>query len=114
MSKLKIYAGAGGEDALSCAFAVAMIFQDAGMVYDGELERVITMHDDSERILRAKIDSGVYRVIRISPYDPLHRRHTSFCRVEVDGHFDDKIHTTYCYAPYQQITYHRTGEALKW
>ena len=40
---------------------------------------------------RLKSESGIHRLVRISPFDANHRRHTSFAAVHVYPEIDDKI-----------------------
>lgn len=69
--KVKFIAETQGEEAgiKSCSFTV-----------DGE---------NAYGVMNA--ESGVHRLVRLSPFDSAHRRHTSFAQVEVYPSFDDDV-----------------------
>ncbi len=83
---ISIFAGVGGEDAKDWAKMLLRMYQKyaAGknwpmrMLSDNTLE--ITGDDAYEKL---KNESGVHRLVRISPYDAKKLRHTSFALVEV-------------------------------
>lgn len=99
---LSIHAGAGGTDA--CDFAAILL-----RMYCRWLERstytfnlVETYAGDETGYRRAvlqvqgeyafgylKSEIGVHRLVRISPFDANHRRHTAFCGVDVTPETDD-------------------------
>jgi protein subunit release factor B len=60
-----ISAGAGGEDAQDFARMLRVMYD----AWDGPLHR----------------EPGVHRLVRVSPFDAQHRRHTAFAAVDVDG-----------------------------
>ena len=57
--------------------------------------------------LRSEI--GTHRLIRLSPFDAAHRRHTSFAKVEVLPDIDDTIEITICPDDIETDTYRSTG-----
>lgn len=83
---MTIHSGAGGEDALDWS---GMLFE----MYRKYCERVgwefLVLNDLSAEIRgrfafgTLKGESGVHRLVRISPYDANKRRHTSFALIEV-------------------------------
>lgn len=56
-------------------------------------------------------ESGLFRLVRVSPYDPEQRRHTVFARVIVDGvsDYDTEPRRSFVLDPYQMATDHKTG-----
>jgi peptide chain release factor 2 len=57
----------------------------------------------------AKTESGVHRLVRISPYDSSARRHTSFSSVWVYPVIDDNIEVTYNESDLRIDTYRASG-----
>ena len=56
-----------------------------------------------------KAESGVHRLVRISPFDSNARRHTSFCSVYVTAIIDDEIDITINPADLKIDTYRASG-----
>lgn len=99
-----IQAGAGGTE--SCDWANILLrmytryFQQAGYEYE---EMDITPGEEAGvRSITLKVsgpfafgklscETGVHRLVRISPFDSQNRRHTSFSAVDVTPEFDDDI-----------------------
>lgn len=83
---ISIYAGVGGEDAKDWVRMLLHMYQKYSekkswphrFLNDHTLEIV---HADAYE--RLKEESGVHRLVRISPYDAKKLRHTSFALVEV-------------------------------
>ena len=57
----------------------------------------------------AKVESGVHRLVRISPYDSAARRHTSFSSVWVYPVIDDNIEVEYNESDLRIDTYRASG-----
>ncbi|QJU57657.1 peptide chain release factor 2 [Sphingomonas sp. AP4-R1] len=57
----------------------------------------------------AKTESGVHRLVRISPYDSAARRHTSFASVWVYPEIDDNIEVSYNESDLRIDTYRASG-----
>jgi peptide chain release factor 2 len=57
----------------------------------------------------AKTESGVHRLVRISPYDSAARRHTSFASVWVYPEIDDDIEVSYNESDLRIDTYRASG-----
>ena len=71
---------------------------------------VIDVWLDCETSANFDNETGVHQITRISPLDPLHRRHTSFVSVSVDGAIcgDSRVRR-YTLDPYERIKDVRTG-----
>lgn len=97
-----IHAGAGGSDATDCAEILLNMYErffaKQGLKYSylnyqrGDICGVksVTLEitgDYAYGLLKG--EQGVHRFIRISPFDPSGKRHTSFCSVDVIPEFDD-------------------------
>lgn len=101
---LQINAGAGGTEAQDWAGIVLRMYTrwadkrglKAAMmdIQDGEVAGVksATLEITGEAAFGwLKSESGVHRLVRISPYDSSARRHTSFCSVAVTPVVDEEI-----------------------
>lgn len=103
-SVINIFAGAGGDDAEDF---VDMIFNMYRKFCEGRGWNVDILHkhandhggyrnitfevDDKNVFGELKGESGVHRLVRISPFDSNNKRHTSFVMVEVLPKFDKNI-----------------------
>lgn len=101
---LSVHAGAGGTDAQDWAemllrmylrwterqnFKTRMI-----EVSDGEeagIKSATVMVDGPYAYGFLKCEKGVHRLVRLSPFDAAHRRHTSFAQVEVMPQIDEAV-----------------------
>lgn len=101
---LQINAGAGGTEAQDWAGIVLRMYtrwaEKRGLkaammdIQDGEVAGIksATLEITGEAAFGwLKSESGVHRLVRISPYDSNARRHTSFCSVAVTPVVDDEI-----------------------
>ncbi|MCY4543080.1 MAG: peptide chain release factor 2 [Rhodobacteraceae bacterium] len=101
---LEIKSGAGGTESCDWVLILARMYERWAQKRGYELE---TIHEnrDAEAGLRAKTvkvsgkhaygwlktESGVHRLVRISPFDSSSRRHTSFSTVSVTPVVDDAV-----------------------
>lgn len=102
---LSINAGAGGTEAQDWADMLYRMYMRYADKHGYKLETVEYNEGDAAGIKGAtlliqgpyayghlKAESGVHRLVRISPYDSNARRHTSFASVFVWAEVDDDIH----------------------
>lgn len=104
---LTVYAGAGGIDAQDWAQMLVRMYLHWAEAHAFAAEVIDWMDGDEAGIKRAAIEidgpwvygylkgeKGVHRLVRLSPFDGAHRRHTSFALVEVVPVLDDDIRIT--------------------
>jgi len=104
---LQINAGAGGTEAADWAGIIFRMYMRWAEQHDYKLAVLDKQDADVAGIKSAtleisgpnaygwlKSESGVHRLVRISPYDSNARRHTSFCSVSVTPVVDDDIDIT--------------------
>jgi peptide chain release factor 2 len=103
-SYLEIHAGAGGTESQDWASMLLRMYTRWAERRRFKVE-VLEMHDGEEAGIKSatllvkghnaygwlKTESGVHRLVRISPYDSNARRHTSFASVWVYPVIDDSI-----------------------
>jgi len=93
---LAIHAGAGGTDAQDWAQMLLRMYLRWAERRGFKVEIVAEMPGDEAGVKSATVnirgdyafgylrsERGVHRLVRLSPFDSAHRRHTSFCLVEV-------------------------------
>lgn len=119
----EVHAGAGGSDATDCAeillkmyerffqkqnFKYAYIAYQAGDICG--VKSATLRVEGSYPYGLLKGEKGVHRFIRISPFDPSGKRHTSFCSVDVIPEFsDDEIDITISNDSLKIDTYRASG-----
>ncbi len=77
---LAIHAGAGGTDSQDWAAMLERMYLRWAEARGFETE-ILDITEGEEGYLRS--EKGVHRLVRLSPFDAAHRRHTSFALVEV-------------------------------
>ena len=101
---LSIHSGAGGTESQDWAKMLMRMFLRYGDTRKYQTEILEEMPGDEAGIKsttvrfvgeyaygRLKAERGVHRLVRLSPFDANHRRHTSFALVEVMPEIDDTV-----------------------
>ena len=104
---LAIHAGAGGTDAQDWAEMLLRMYLRWAEAGGYEADVVDRLHGEEAGVKRVMItvsgpyaygylraERGVHRLVRLSPFDAAHRRHTSFTLVEVWPDLGDEIPVT--------------------
>ena len=102
---LAIHAGAGGTDAQDWAQMLLRMFLRWAERRGFQTEILDSLEGDGEGLKSAtvgiagayaygylKAERGVHRLVRLSPFDSAHRRHTSFVLVEVWPDLGNEVH----------------------
>jgi peptide chain release factor 2 len=101
---LTIYSGAGGTESQDWAEMLLRMYLRWAEQHDYQADLLETMPGDEAGIKSATIsvvgryaygylksERGVHRLVRLSPFDAAHRRHTSFALVEVMPDIEEDI-----------------------
>jgi peptide chain release factor 2 len=104
---LAIHAGAGGTDAQDWADMLLRMYLRWAETHDFRTEIVDRLTGDEAGIKRVMVtvsgtyaygylraERGVHRLVRLSPFDAAHRRHTSFALVEAWPDIGDEVDVT--------------------
>lgn len=119
---LKINAGAGGTESLDWAEMLMRMYLRWGEKNDYKI-RQLDFQDGDEAGIKTvtleftgdyaygylKSESGVHRLVRLSPFDANHKRHTSFASVFVSPLVDDNIDIVVNTADITWETYRASG-----
>ncbi|KQS04042.1 peptide chain release factor 2 [Sphingomonas sp. Leaf357] len=119
---VEINAGAGGTESQDWAGMLSRMYQRWGERHGLKVE-LIDHHSGEQAGIKsatlllkgenaygyAKTESGVHRLVRISPYDSAARRHTSFASVWVYPVVDDNIQVEYNESDLRIDTYRASG-----
>ena len=119
---LEVHAGAGGTESQDWANMLLRMYTRWAERRKFKVE-VLEMHDGEEAGIKSatllikghnaygwlKTESGVHRLVRISPYDSNARRHTSFASVWVYPVIDDTIEIEVSEADVRIDTYRASG-----
>ncbi len=101
---LSIYAGAGGTESQDWAAMLLRMYLRWAEQNEYEAEILDTMHGEEAGVKSVTVsvagpyaygylrsEKGVHRLVRLSPFDSAHRRHTSFALVEVMPDIEGEI-----------------------
>jgi peptide chain release factor 2 len=101
---VKVQAGAGGTEACDWAQMLVRMYTRWGERHDCQVELIDELRNDEAGIRTATLhvsgdyafghlqsESGVHRLVRISPFDANARRHTSFAAVDVTPDIEGTI-----------------------
>ena len=119
---VEVNAGAGGTESQDWAGMLARMYQRWAERHGLKVE-LIDQHSGEQAGIKsatlllkgenaygyAKTESGVHRLVRISPYDSAARRHTSFASVWVYPVVDDNIEVNYNESDLRIDTYRASG-----
>ena len=119
---VEINAGAGGTESQDWAGMLSRMYQRWGERHGLKVE-LVDQHSGEQAGIKsatlllkgenaygyAKTESGVHRLVRISPYDSAARRHTSFASVWVYPVVDDNIVVDYNESDLRIDTYRASG-----
>jgi peptide chain release factor 2 len=119
---LSIHAGAGGTESQDWASMLLRMYLRYGDAKKYETEILEEMEGDEAGIKsatirfigdyaygRLKAERGVHRLVRLSPFDANHRRHTSFALVEVMPEIDDSVNVEIKPEDVKIDIYHASG-----
>ncbi len=119
---LQINAGAGGTESCDWASMLMRMYVRWARAHDMKVEE-LDIHDGEEAGIKSvtlkisgdsafgwlKSESGVHRLVRISPFDSSARRHTSFTSVSVSPVIDDSIDVDIAESDVRTDTYRASG-----
>lgn len=119
---LSIHAGAGGTESQDWAQMLERMFLRYADIHHYATDILEDMPGDEAGIKSAtlriagpyaygrfKAERGVHRLVRLSPYDANHRRHTSFALVEVMPEIDDTVQVEVKPEDIKMDIYHASG-----
>ena len=119
---IEVNAGAGGTESQDWAGMLSRMYSRWGERHGLKVE-LVDQHSGEQAGIKsatlllkgenaygyAKTESGVHRLVRISPYDSAARRHTSFASVWVYPVVDDNIEVEYSESDLRIDTYRASG-----
>ena len=119
---LEIHPGAGGTESCDWASMLLRMYQRF-LEKNNYTFKIIDYQEGDEAGLKSvtlhiygdyaygylKVENGVHRLVRISPFDSNKRRHTSFASVTVTPEFDNNIHIDIKDEDLKIDVYHSSG-----